>query len=455
MGKYIRPFVIFLLLLCIVAGCNGGSGGNTSITKTIGPGGGTITSADGRLTLEIPPGALTEETEITIILLQVPGENDVDLLGYVFLPDGLEFLLPARVTVDVGEITGTPGEGEISFTSLPIIITTEGEEVITLDNLTLELDSDTGSTSLSGDIEHFTVIVIGGKVQLEGDIDGVPFQNPANSPLPVKGQIIVSVTNNLANSVEILFLAYTDSSIAPVIYKGSTNPRFLDPVPLNSQKKTYVIPYECGNPGLGKFKAEIEIIVGNMIIETYTVNEINEAQALLFGLGGQAVQEVEKERIRIVFLNDYTVRGMRDVVCFGPTPPPTLPPTTEPPPTDPPPTEPPPTEPPPTEPPPTEPIKKVGLYESTSGTCGIPSFTLSFTEDGNISLTGFGTNQGNVIFDKTGNPLNFDHPALDLVILGVMGHKCDITCNQDGTQVTLKCSRPGAMCTQTFTHKPN
>lgn len=228
MGKYVRPFVIFLLLLCIVAACDG-NGNNNVITRIIGPEGGTITSSDGRLTWEIPPGALDEDTEITIIRLRVPGDEDVDLLGYEFLPDGLEFFVPARVMVDVEEIVGIFGEDEILFAKLPIIITTEGEEVVTLDNLTLNVDSDTGSVVLSGDKDHFSRVVIGSNVMLLGSIEGVPFQNPANSPLPVNGEIKVLIANDLQNNEGFLSISYMDKSIPPVIYKGLENPTSLSP----------------------------------------------------------------------------------------------------------------------------------------------------------------------------------------------------------------------------------
>lgn len=178
-------------------------------------------------------------------------------------------------------------------------------------------------------------------------------------------------------------------------------------------------------------------------------NEVNIAGVFIFDINEL---DLETESIlRTVFLDSYTLQGMRDVVCLGtePTPEPSPEPTPEPSPGPTPEPTPVPT------PTPEQPVKQEGLYESVSGSCGISSFTLSITEDGDLSLTGFGQNSGSVIFDQTGNPLNFDHPALDLTILGIGGHSCDITCNQAGTQVTLNCSRPGGTCTQTLVHQGN
>jgi hypothetical protein len=444
-NKYLISFPIILLLIFSFITCDGNNGGNNSITQTVGSGGGTITSADGRLTLEIPPGALTEDTEITIILLLAPGEEGVNLLGYEFLPDGLEFLTPARVTVDVEEITGTPDEDDISFATNPIIITTEGEEVAVLDNLTLELDADTGSTTLGGDVEHFSRKVVGGKIPITASISGVPLQHPANTPLALILVDVVDVVANLSSDL-LTSTEYTDSSISPVIYKD-VNPLKL--TQLTPGHSIATLSYACGDPGLGTFQAEIYVEVSKETTEIFIVEEVNLVAAILLGAGGITHEKITI--VREVFLKDYKFNGKRDVLCFG-SPPPTDPPPTDPPPTDPPPTGPPPTGPPPTDPP--EPTKNTGLYESSSPLCGISSFTLIFTLDGDLSIAGFGTNEGIVFFDKTDNPLNFDHPELDLEILGVNGHKCDIKCNQAGDQITLTCSRPGASCTQTLTHKP-
>ena len=101
MGRYIKPSVILLLLLCIAVACDGTSGNNTT-TRTIGPEGGTITSSDGRLILIIPEGALDEDTEITIRRIN-PEDLPPEFEGfegerqYELGPDGLVFNVPINV----------------------------------------------------------------------------------------------------------------------------------------------------------------------------------------------------------------------------------------------------------------------------------------------------------------------------------------------------------------------
>jgi hypothetical protein len=67
----------------------------------IGPEGGTIRSANGRITLEIPPGALAEHTLISIRELDngsLPAGGVRDT-GFELLPDGLTFVQPVRLTL--------------------------------------------------------------------------------------------------------------------------------------------------------------------------------------------------------------------------------------------------------------------------------------------------------------------------------------------------------------------
>jgi hypothetical protein len=67
------------------------------VSKEIGEVGGSVTSADGRLTVDIPAGALTESTMISIqpISSTLPmGIGD----AYRLSPEGQIFSLPATIT---------------------------------------------------------------------------------------------------------------------------------------------------------------------------------------------------------------------------------------------------------------------------------------------------------------------------------------------------------------------
>lgn len=75
-----------------------GTASGEAASGTIGPAGGTLASADGRLTLTIPAGAVTGDTVFTITPVTAPAENAV--ATYRLDPEGTPFAAPARLTFD-------------------------------------------------------------------------------------------------------------------------------------------------------------------------------------------------------------------------------------------------------------------------------------------------------------------------------------------------------------------
>jgi hypothetical protein len=127
----LRPLT--LLLFSVACGSGGGSPspspstsspsttvftvpstGPTIAAGNIGTDGGVISSADGSVTLEIPPGALTEITEISILEMLAeeldPAPDGWEHTGtaYQLFPDGLAFSIPATMTLQLG--TDTTGD---------------------------------------------------------------------------------------------------------------------------------------------------------------------------------------------------------------------------------------------------------------------------------------------------------------------------------------------------------
>lgn len=89
-----RTALAALLLASTVAttGCDLAAGDG------IGRDGGVVVSEDGRMSLEIPAGALADEVEITIEVVAGPNGSASDL--YVMEPMGLVFERPVVVTFD-------------------------------------------------------------------------------------------------------------------------------------------------------------------------------------------------------------------------------------------------------------------------------------------------------------------------------------------------------------------
>lgn len=121
MKKFIVAFCNILLVIGIIS-CSKKSSGqnpephmpvgkvtpvgtvlNEAVTKqNIGPAGGSFTSEDGRITLEFPAGALTEEKEISITPI-----TDQNPMGgekaYRLQPHGLAFLKPVKIRFNYDE----------------------------------------------------------------------------------------------------------------------------------------------------------------------------------------------------------------------------------------------------------------------------------------------------------------------------------------------------------------
>jgi hypothetical protein len=67
------------------------------LTKTIGPGGGTVLSSDGRVELDFPAGAVAANTDITIQPITNTAPNGSGL-AYQLMPEGTKFSIPVTIT---------------------------------------------------------------------------------------------------------------------------------------------------------------------------------------------------------------------------------------------------------------------------------------------------------------------------------------------------------------------
>lgn len=83
--------------LFIAAGCSGTSDPKT-VSAVIGPSGGTLTSSDGRLTLEVPAGAVGAEVTFTVrpVTDPLPGASGT---VYELGPEGTTFLQPVAIAI--------------------------------------------------------------------------------------------------------------------------------------------------------------------------------------------------------------------------------------------------------------------------------------------------------------------------------------------------------------------
>lgn len=167
MARLFIELVLFISFLFFVA-CAGGTPGNpnslandpNAATATISAAeGGSLTTPDGKLTLVIPPGALDEDTEISIKAFEGPSGTE-----YEFQPDGLVFNQAAmahfKMDLDqAGEILDENGEPLDRSTETPdvkvFLRNADGSGEI-LDNLKSVHEGGSRFVDVTVPIPHFT-----------------------------------------------------------------------------------------------------------------------------------------------------------------------------------------------------------------------------------------------------------------------------------------------------------
>jgi len=76
-------------------------------SAVIGPEGGVVLSEDGRLSLEVPEGALDEPTEVSIEAVECEAEGLADC--YSVGPGVVQFSVPVTVVYEAAELTSMDG----------------------------------------------------------------------------------------------------------------------------------------------------------------------------------------------------------------------------------------------------------------------------------------------------------------------------------------------------------
>ncbi len=122
------------------------------VTKTIGTGGGSITSDDGRVQLTIPPGALSGNTDISIqsVTNTCPGGIGV---SYDLLPNGTKFSTPASLTFNYAD-------SDVDGTDPLLLYTAFQDSIGQWEVVDSDKEVDTVGKTVSFDINHFTIYTV-------------------------------------------------------------------------------------------------------------------------------------------------------------------------------------------------------------------------------------------------------------------------------------------------------
>jgi hypothetical protein len=154
-----------IFIICLVSCGNDNGSSSSEISATIGPEGGVIITKDGGLILDIPAGALLEDTTITIRRLpqdEIPpevsenGGNDV-VVGYELSPDDLEFEIPALVTVVLDDEQPVI-EGGTFVTNLTSLVTFSNGEAEELGGFFMNVDGDGNTSTITAELSHFSTL---------------------------------------------------------------------------------------------------------------------------------------------------------------------------------------------------------------------------------------------------------------------------------------------------------
>ena len=323
-----------VVILFAAFGC-GGSGGTSNAT-TVGAAGGIVKSADGNVSINIPAGALTSDTVITITPLSLSdlpaGVQDFLTVNTVYLlePEGLTFTAPARITMSV------PGSAE----DLParFIMTSSGADVFLPDGQEVSYNFDGKQATVSASLNHFSKVW--DNLPLDGGVrvrfSGIPSSASVGTRVFRASATVTQVETSQIRADAVLLLdndsAFPISTSADASFSSepSDDLGILDAG--RAQTLSGSLGYDCKENGTGEYRGKLEFSQYNL--------------TALFASAG-FVTIVEATDPGEVFLADYTSTAQRTVTCGAseptptatpeetePTPEPTEEPTATPEPTD-------------------------------------------------------------------------------------------------------------------------
>ena len=157
-------FVLLMVgAVVLLVACGGGGATDIIETTVSAREGATLSTGSGNLTLEIPAGALAEDTDIRIELVQPDDLPEHILQGagqsqaWRLEPSGLQLDEPATITLtlDSGELT--QGESEDGIRAYLLVVAGEDGVQEILDGVKTLLRAD-GSVQVSGQLSHFSWI---------------------------------------------------------------------------------------------------------------------------------------------------------------------------------------------------------------------------------------------------------------------------------------------------------
>ncbi len=275
MKKIIAPSAAVVVILVSILGCAIGGGSGTSTESITADEGGSVTSADGALTLEIPPGALAEDTDISIREVDPDDLPDAfadvgEGMGYELEPEGLTFSEPVTVSLSLDPET-MEAEGGDGYEIFALLSWSETDGLEALDAMVLEISPTDGEATLQGEVDHFSFIrrtKSGIKVSLEAVSREQPVSGRFSSLLSIVN--ISDGVNPILSNVHGSFHAY-----GTVELDGSGD--FTVP----GQMEVNAFDFESGNfqckstPGIGSYGVQVHAVITSGGAQTRSSRQVS------------------------------------------------------------------------------------------------------------------------------------------------------------------------------------
>lgn len=261
-------------------GCGGGGGGGEESTGMIGEEGGVVSSIDGKLKLEIPPGALKTPQQIFIETRPAKEFSEEFLSSfevqnkYLLQPEGLRFDQPVTATLQVdggtkvfntGRGEDTDGDGKIDVSSPTKILSdfrfltlqSEGDQISLPQDQKLLVAADQATVFLQGKIVHFSEIfdVRPINASITVDFTGVPDQIPMGSGF----SSTVTVAQSSDSNFEAGQVFLSSNPGAPVSATGSLGGgrKLLGSLSPGNPNLSSRDRYVCRSEGKGTYQATV------------------------------------------------------------------------------------------------------------------------------------------------------------------------------------------------------
>lgn len=270
-GRWRLPSLLITLGALALA-CNSDGGGATPRPAPPEPVRAVI-SDDGRLTLEIPPGAVDEDVEISVTsvpLDELPEQLRVLLgagTGYRLEPDGLEFRKPVTVSLqlEAAELADQPANGTAAY---GLVSLTAGGERETLDSLVTETRHGEATVTVRGKLRHLSWL---GRTKgsLTVSLEEVSAEEPVGGTIsvPVDARNTeptgrVRLKGILGHFRALGGVSLTEISDRPAVPEGEDLPENVFVIPFDSllefdQGIAVTGEFHCDSPGLGSYAVDV------------------------------------------------------------------------------------------------------------------------------------------------------------------------------------------------------